>query len=133
MTQITIALTKGRILKETLPLLKKINLEPLEDVLEHAVRHTQHFIVVFVDGHFEIEPSKLAEVAPRVAILSAKYWTDLEYTPKICRYGHLLIELRRLRQTRLLAEVVSTEDARSALTFTRNKFWCMNFHKVFRI
>ena len=32
MTQITIALTKGRILKETLPLLKKINLEPLEDV-----------------------------------------------------------------------------------------------------
>jgi ATP phosphoribosyltransferase len=33
MTQITIALTKGRILKETLPLLKKIGLEPLDDVL----------------------------------------------------------------------------------------------------
>jgi ATP phosphoribosyltransferase len=33
MTQITIALTKGRILKETLPLLREINLEPLEDVL----------------------------------------------------------------------------------------------------
>lgn len=32
MTQITIALTKGRILEETLPLLQKINLEPLEDV-----------------------------------------------------------------------------------------------------
>lgn len=32
MTQITMALTKGRILKETLPLLKKINIEPLEDV-----------------------------------------------------------------------------------------------------
>ena len=32
MTQITIALTKGRILKETLPLLKKIGLEPVEDV-----------------------------------------------------------------------------------------------------
>ena len=32
MTQITIALTKGRILKETLPLLKKIGLEPLDDV-----------------------------------------------------------------------------------------------------
>jgi len=32
MTQITIALTKGRILKETLPLLQKINLAPLEDV-----------------------------------------------------------------------------------------------------
>lgn len=32
MTQITIALTKGRILKETLPLLKQIGLEPLEDV-----------------------------------------------------------------------------------------------------
>ena len=32
MTQITMALTKGRILKETLPLLKKINIEPLDDV-----------------------------------------------------------------------------------------------------
>lgn len=32
MTQITIALTKGRILKETLPLLTKIGLEPLDDV-----------------------------------------------------------------------------------------------------
>jgi ATP phosphoribosyltransferase len=32
MTQITIALTKGRILKETLPLLKKIGLDPLDDV-----------------------------------------------------------------------------------------------------
>jgi len=32
MTQITIALTKGRILKETLPLLKKIGLEPADDV-----------------------------------------------------------------------------------------------------
>ena len=32
MTQITIALTKGRILKETLPLLKQIGLEPLDDV-----------------------------------------------------------------------------------------------------
>jgi ATP phosphoribosyltransferase len=32
MTQITIALTKGRILKETLPLLKQIGLKPLEDV-----------------------------------------------------------------------------------------------------
>ena len=31
MTQITIALTKGRILKETLPLLKKIGLEPVDD------------------------------------------------------------------------------------------------------
>ena len=33
MTQITIALTKGRILKETLPLLKQIGLEPLDDVV----------------------------------------------------------------------------------------------------
>ena len=32
MTQITIALTKGRILTETLPLLKKIGLEPVDDV-----------------------------------------------------------------------------------------------------
>ena len=32
MTQITIALTKGRILKETLPLLKQIGLEPIDDV-----------------------------------------------------------------------------------------------------
>ncbi|MGB1327503.1 MAG: ATP phosphoribosyltransferase [Porticoccaceae bacterium] len=32
MTQITIALTKGRILKETLPLLKQIGLKPLDDV-----------------------------------------------------------------------------------------------------
>ena len=32
MTQITIALTKGRILKETLPLLKKIGLEPVDNV-----------------------------------------------------------------------------------------------------
>lgn len=33
MSQLTIALTKGRILKETLPLLKKAGIEPTEDVL----------------------------------------------------------------------------------------------------
>ena len=32
MPQITMALTKGRILKETLPLLKQVNIEPLEDL-----------------------------------------------------------------------------------------------------
>jgi ATP phosphoribosyltransferase len=32
MTQITLALTKGRILKETLPLLKKAGIEPVEDI-----------------------------------------------------------------------------------------------------
>lgn len=32
MSQLTIALTKGRILKETLPLLAKVGLEPLEDI-----------------------------------------------------------------------------------------------------
>ncbi len=32
MTQITMALTKGRILREILPLLKEINIEPLEDI-----------------------------------------------------------------------------------------------------
>ncbi len=32
MTQLTIALTKGRILKETLPLLAQVGLEPLEDI-----------------------------------------------------------------------------------------------------
>jgi len=32
MTQITLALTKGRILKETLPLLKQIGIEPLDDL-----------------------------------------------------------------------------------------------------
>ena len=32
MTQITLALTKGRILKETLPLLDQAGIEPLEDI-----------------------------------------------------------------------------------------------------
>lgn len=32
MTQLTIALTKGRILKETLPMLKRAGIEPLEDI-----------------------------------------------------------------------------------------------------
>ena len=32
MTELTIALTKGRILKETLPLLARVGLEPLEDI-----------------------------------------------------------------------------------------------------
>ena len=32
MTQLTIALTKGRILKETLPLLKRAGIEPVEDI-----------------------------------------------------------------------------------------------------
>ena len=32
MTQITLALTKGRILKETLPLLRRANIVPSEDI-----------------------------------------------------------------------------------------------------
>jgi len=32
MTQITLALTKGRILKETLPLLKEAGIVPAEDI-----------------------------------------------------------------------------------------------------
>ena len=56
--------------------------------------------------HLEIQPSKLAQVTVRVTIFRTKHRSNLKYPTKVRHNSHLLIQLRRLRQTRWLSHVI---------------------------
>ena len=63
------------------------------------------------EGHLEVEPDKLAEVAACVGVFGSEDGPDLEDALEVARDRHLLVELRRLREARRLPKVVRGEDA----------------------
>ena len=75
-----------------------------------------------IKGHLHVQADKLTEVAPRVALLGAEYRPNLEDALEVGRDGHLLVQLRRLREARRLAEIIGTEDVGAALRFSRDQF-----------
>ena len=88
-------------------LLSEARIESVEDVDEHVGDEVERLVVVLLDGHLHVQPGELAQVAVRVAVLRAEHGADLEHALEVrARRAHLLVQLRRLCQTRLLTEVV---------------------------
>ena len=97
---------------------------------ERCVRDAQHFVVVLVNAHLEVEAGELAQMAARVGILGAKNRTHLEHALEISRDRHLLVQLRRLREARRAPEVIGAEDLGPAFGLARDELGRVDLDKA---
>ena len=97
---------------------------------ERCVRDAQHFVVVLVNAHLEVEAGELAQMAARVGVLGAKNWTHLEHALEIGRDRHLLVQLRRLREARRAPEVIGAEDLGPAFGLARDELGRVDLDKA---
>lgn len=94
---------------DSLELSSESRLEIVEDVGEELSEKLKNFEIVFLDGHLDIQAYKLAHVTMGKRVLSSEDGTDLENSLEISHNAHLLVKLRRLGKTGLLAEILETE------------------------
>ena len=83
-----------------------------------------------LEGHLEVEPHKLAEVAARVGVLGAEDGRHLKDAIQVGRDRHLLVQLRRLREARRAPEVVGAEHLGPALRLARDQFGRVDLDKA---
>eukprot|EP00960_Hanusia_phi_P002981 88757-Hanusia_phi.AAC.4 len=96
-------------------------LEAEEDVLEEGVEEEERLVVVLADRHLQVQPRELAQVPPRVGLLRPEHRAHLKDAAQVARDGHLLVELRRLREAGGATEVVGAEDLGPALALPRDQ------------
>mgnify|MGYP007054560256 CR=1 FL=1 len=86
-----------------------------EDLLDDRVDDLEHLVVVLLDGHLQVEPRVLGQVAVGVGVLGAEDGADLVDAAEVRRDGHLLGQLGALGEEGGAAEVVDLEDAGAGL------------------
>jgi hypothetical protein len=103
----------------------------IEDEGEQLAHDFERLVVVLVDGHLEIEAGEFAQVPVRVGILGSEYWPNLEHSIKsTARRDHLLVELRALRQTRRLIEILELEHVGATFRGSTDQFWGVNLNEL---
>lgn len=118
---------------ESTHLLPVILLNTLEDEQKHLVDHVHDLVVVILESHLEIQASELGQVPVGVRVLSPEDGADLVYPLHIGGDGHLLGQLRRLRQEGWTAEVVNLEDCGTRLRGSGLEFWRLDLGEALRI
>ena len=93
----------------------------VHQILEHAGFHRHDIIHRVNVCHFKVQTNVLVQMAGGVVTLCAVNIANLKHAAKHTG-GVLLVELRRLRQISLLAEIVQLEDVCAALSTGRNDF-----------
>eukprot|EP00760_Papus_ankaliazontas_P011489 PhM_4_TR14805/c0_g1_i1/m.89292 len=84
----------------------------LEHTVEQRLGDVEDLVVVVVNDHLHVEADELRQVAVGVGVLGAEHRGDLEHAGvHVALKGHLLVQLRGLREEGGLAEVVQLEDA----------------------
>jgi len=66
----------------------------VEEEGEEFTEELKKFIVVFFDGHFNIEADELAHMPVGKAIFSSENRTYFKHSLKVSHHTHLLVELR---------------------------------------
>lgn len=69
----------------------------LKHVDEEPVKYIQYLFVALMDGHLQIQTSKLAEVAMGIAVFGTEDGADLKHALHVTADGHLLVELGGLQ------------------------------------
>ena len=110
-----------------------ILLNTFEDEQEHLVDHVHDFVVVVFESHLKIKSGELGQVPVGVGVLSPEDGANLIHPLHVGGDGHLLGQLRRLRQEGWTAEVVNFEDGGTGLCGSGLKFWRLDLSKALRI
>lgn len=93
-------------------------LQTLEDMLQHAVEDVQHFMIMVVKLHLQVQTRELGQMAMRIRVLGTENRPDFKHALHIPRDAHLLRELRALREERGPPEVVYLEYCSAGLSPT---------------
>mmetsp|Transcript_16109 Transcript_16109/g.40392 ORF Transcript_16109/g.40392 Transcript_16109/m.40392 type:complete len:599 (+) Transcript_16109:180-1976(+) len=121
---------EGVLLPDDLQLLAKALVEAVEHVHKESVQHVQHLKVVLLDLHLHVQPRELTQVAVSVGILRPEDGTNLKDPAKVGRDGHLLVQLRALRQAARLPHVLQLEHRRAALAGAALQLGGVDLHKA---
>merc|ERR1719387_1387995 len=105
-------------------------LQAVEHVHEELIDHVQELEVVLLDRHLEVHADELAQVAVGEGLFRAKDGADLKDSPEIRADGHLLAELRGLRQAGVALHVLELEDGGPALARAGHDLGRVDLHKV---
>lgn len=108
---------------DKLDLLGAVLLETSEDVEKNTFEHVHNLVVVFLNLHLQIETSELGHVAWSVGVFGSVNWADTEDALTSTGDLDLLVELRRLCEVGVLAEVWELEDIGSALGGGTDESW----------
>jgi hypothetical protein len=79
--------------------------ELFEDIDKEVSEYFEDFVIVLFDLHLKVEADELAQMPIGIGVLSAEDGADLKDFEQIRQNGHLLEQLRRLRQTCGITEV----------------------------
>ena len=90
----------------------------------------EHFKVVFLNRHFQVEADELAHVTMSERVFGSENGTDFEDTLEVRHDTHLLVELGRLGQACGLVEIFETENVRSSLRRSSQELRSVNFNKA---
>mmetsp|Transcript_4 Transcript_4/g.11 ORF Transcript_4/g.11 Transcript_4/m.11 type:complete len:469 (-) Transcript_4:259-1665(-) len=120
---------EGVLLVDGLQLLLLV-LQAVEHVHEELIDHVQELEVVLLDRHLEVHADELAQVAVGEGLFRAKDGADLKDSPEIRADGHLLAELRGLRQAGVAPHVLELEDGGPALARAGHDLGRVDLHKV---
>ena len=90
-------------------------------------------MVIVLESHLEIKAGKLGQVPVGVGVLSPEDGANLIHPLHIGGDGHLLGQLRRLRQEGWTTEVVNLEDGGTRLRGSGLKFWRLDLSETLRI
>mmetsp|Transcript_12883 Transcript_12883/g.32660 ORF Transcript_12883/g.32660 Transcript_12883/m.32660 type:complete len:282 (-) Transcript_12883:620-1465(-) len=105
-------------------------IQPIEYRSKHCINEFQDLIVMVTEGHFDVESHKFAQMAMRVAVLGPEDGSDREDAVKIGANRHLLVELRRLRQTRGAPKIIQGEHVGPSFGCPADQLGGLNFCKV---
>jgi len=104
------------------------------DVLEHEdhqlADQVEHFEVVVLNFHFQIEAREFTKMAIGVRVFSSEDWADFEHTTQVTAECHLLVQLGALRETCGLAEILKLKDVGAALGRAANQLWGVDFYEI---
>ena len=100
---------------------------------KHLVDHVHDLVVVVLESHLEIKTGELGQVPVGVGVLSPEDGANLVHPLHVGGDGHLLGQLRRLRQEGWTAEVVNLEDGGARLCGSGLKFWRLDLSEALGI
>lgn len=90
-------------------------------------------MVVFLDGHFEIETSEFAHVTMSESVFCSEDRANFEHSFEVTLNAHLLVKLRRLGKACILLEVLELEDVGTTFGRASNQFRSMDFNEVLAV
>lgn len=104
--------------------------QSFEHLRECVADGVEHFMVVILECHLQVESDELRQMSMSVGVLGAEDGADGENAVEVGSDRHLLVQLWRLCEVRRLLEVADGENVRAAFAGGRNDLRRVNLDEA---